>query len=58
VPFISILLLVFVFIIIFLDPPRVLFLTFLAYVLSGPALFIWRFYQKKRRARKFAKPAD
>jgi len=32
-----------------IDPPKVLFLGFLLYGLSGPALFLWR---RRRHARR------
>lgn len=48
VPFTYILVLVLVFVLVALDPPRVLFLVFFLYAASGPALAVWR-YRKRRK---------
>lgn len=50
VPFISILIVVLLFVLISIDPPRVLFLSFLLYALSGPVLTIVQSRKRKRRA--------
>lgn len=50
VPFTYILILVLGFVLISVDPPRVLFLGFLAYALSGPGLALWRWRQRRRAA--------
>lgn len=49
VPFISALLVVLTLVLISSDPPKVLFLGFLLYGLSGPALFVWRWRRHARR---------
>ena len=49
VPFITLVLAVLVFAILFLDPPRVLLLVALAYAASGPAQHLWRRYRKRRQ---------
>lgn len=51
VPFVEMLLVVLVFVLISIDPPRVLFLVFLLYALSGPALTLVQLRQR-RAARK------
>lgn len=50
VPFIAVLLVVFVFVLISFDPPDVFLLIFLAYVLSGPVEALWNL--RKRRKKK------
>ncbi len=52
VPFFTILILVFVFVLISLDPPDVLFVVFFLYGLSGPFTRIWHSYHKRRRLKK------
>ncbi len=37
---------------IILDPPKVLFVTFSLYTLSGPTLWLWRRYRRIQRRRK------
>lgn len=49
VPFITLVLVVLVFAILFLDPPRVLLLIALAYAASGPVQHLWRRWRKHRR---------
>ncbi len=49
VPFISALLVVLTLVLISIDPPKVLFVGFLLYGLSGPALFVIRLRQRARR---------
>ena len=49
VPFASVLLVVLTLVVISIDPPKVLFCGFLVYVLSGPALFLFRLRQRARR---------
>lgn len=53
VPFVTILVLPLVFVLIFLDPPQVLFGLFFAYALSGPALVAVRLVRRQRE-----QPAD
>lgn len=48
VSFMVILIIVFLFVLISLDPPHVLFLIFLFYGLSGPITRIWHTYRKRR----------
>lgn len=50
VPFTYILVLVLGFMLISLDPPRVLFLAFVVYACSGPVLALWRLRGKRNRA--------
>lgn len=52
VPFITLVLVVLVFAILFLDPPRVLLVIALAYAASGPAQHAWRRWRKRRRAQE------
>lgn len=52
VSFITILALVLIFIFISIDPAVVLFIIFLTYALSGPAITIWQLYQKQRIRKK------
>lgn len=47
VPFVEVLLMVLVFVLISIDPPRVLFLVFLLYAVSGPALTLMQLRQKR-----------
>jgi CDP-diacylglycerol--serine O-phosphatidyltransferase len=49
VPFITLVLVVLVFAILFLDPPRVLLLIALAYAASGPVQYGWRRYRNRSR---------
>ncbi len=62
VPFAYIILIPLVFMLIALDPPRVLFLMFLGYSLSGPALTIWKLARRPRQQKggtdKSAKSGD
>lgn len=51
VPFITLVLVVLVFAILFLDPPRVLLLIALTYAASGPVQHFWRRWRKRRRLR-------
>lgn len=51
VPFVVLLLGVMIFVFTSIDPPKVLFLGFLVYALSGPAVTLWGLH-KRRRARK------
>ena len=48
-PFISALLVVLTLVFISIDPPKVLFIGFLLYGLSGPILFLWRWRRHSRR---------
>ena len=49
VPFLAILLIVLVFALTTIDPPKVLFFVFMAYSLSGPVIWVVRRYRKFRR---------
>ncbi len=51
VPFVAILIMVVVFVLISLDPPKVLFLIFFGYGLSGPVVTLWTL-RKTRQLRK------
>ena len=46
VPFVSIMAVPLVFVLIFLDPPQVLFLVFLTYAFSGPASFLLKLFRR------------
>ncbi len=50
VPFMAILVVPLVFVLIFLDPPQVLFAVFLAYAVSGPAAYAVRLFQRPDQA--------
>ena len=54
VPFLAVLLIVLVFALTTIDPPKVLFSVFMAYSLSGPVIWIIRRYRKYRRKSKEA----
>lgn len=47
VPFVAILAIVMILVFISIDPPTVLFLCFMAYVLSGPAIRVWCLLRKR-----------
>jgi CDP-diacylglycerol--serine O-phosphatidyltransferase len=49
VPFMAALLVVLILVVISIDPPKVLFIGFFLYVLSGPLLFLGRLRQRARR---------
>ncbi|HHW78972.1 MAG TPA: CDP-diacylglycerol--serine O-phosphatidyltransferase [Xanthomonadaceae bacterium] len=49
VPFVAVLIVVLVFVFTSIDPPKVLFIGFLLYGLSGPVLFLVRLRQRARR---------
>ncbi len=51
VPFVVTLFIVLLFVFTSIDPPKVIFGGFLAYVLSGPVLFLWRWRRRRRRTR-------
>jgi CDP-diacylglycerol--serine O-phosphatidyltransferase len=51
VPFMTLLLLVVIFVLISFSPPEVLFLSFVLYGLSGPVMWLW-YIHKKRKFRK------
>jgi CDP-diacylglycerol---serine O-phosphatidyltransferase len=55
VPFVTILVVVLVFVLISTDPPKVLFLGFLFYALSGPAITLVRLHQHRAQRRSAAK---
>jgi hypothetical protein len=46
VPFIAVLIIVLIFVFTSIDPPKVLFIGFLLYGLSGPVLFLWRRWRR------------
>ena len=52
VPFLAILVIVLVFALTTIDPPKVLFAVFMAYSLSGPIIWVTRKYRKLRRKQK------
>lgn len=52
VPFVAILLVVLAFVGISLDPPKILFLIFFCYALSGPVLTLYALYKKRSFKRK------
>ncbi len=52
VPFVAVLVVLLVFALTTIDPPKVLFGVFLLYALSGPVLWAWRRYRKFQRAEK------
>jgi CDP-diacylglycerol--serine O-phosphatidyltransferase len=52
VPFVAILVVLLVFALTTLDPPKVLFGVFLTYALSGPVMWAWRRYRKFQRRKK------
>ena len=52
VPFVAILLVVLAFVGISLDPPKILFLIFFCYALSGPVLTLYALYKKRSLKRK------
>jgi CDP-diacylglycerol--serine O-phosphatidyltransferase len=49
VPFVALLVLVLVFVLVSIDPPQVLFGTFLLYALSGPAVTVWMLLRRRRQ---------
>lgn len=54
VPFITVLIVVLVFVTVYFDPPRVLCLVFVAYGLSGPILTLWSIRKKRLSRRRLA----
>jgi CDP-diacylglycerol--serine O-phosphatidyltransferase len=52
VPFLAVLVIVLLFSLITIAPPKVLFGVFLLYALSGPLLWVWRRYRKLQRRKK------
>lgn len=59
VPFMAVLIIVLIFVLTSIDPPKVLFLGFLLYGLSGPALFLARLrLRARRRAQGSDEPPD
>ncbi len=52
VPFVAVLVIVLLFALTTIDPPKVLFGVFLLYALSGPLLWAWRRYRKLQRRKK------
>lgn len=49
VPFVALLVLVLIFVLVSLDPPQVLFATFLLYALSGPVVTVWMLMRRRRQ---------
>lgn len=58
VPFISVLVVVLLFVLISIDPPQVLFASFLLYALSGPVLTLVQLRKRKRRAARSGSEAQ
>lgn len=56
VPFMTILVVPLVFVLLFQNPPQVLFLTFLVYALSGPVGFLWRRRHREERHEESQNP--
>ncbi|EIJ36623.1 CDP-diacylglycerol--serine O-phosphatidyltransferase [Thiothrix nivea DSM 5205] len=54
VPFVAVLIVLLVFALTTIDPPKVLFGVFLVYALSGPVMWAWRRYRRYQRRRKGA----
>ncbi len=52
VPFVAVLVVLLVFALTTIDPPKVLFGVFLSYALSGPVMWAWRRYRKFQRRKK------
>jgi CDP-diacylglycerol--serine O-phosphatidyltransferase len=49
VPFVFLLVLVLIFVLVSIDPPQVLFGSFLLYALSGPAVTVWMLLRRRRQ---------
>jgi CDP-diacylglycerol--serine O-phosphatidyltransferase len=49
VPFLGIVMVLMVLVLVAIDPPTVLFLTFLGYSFSGPVLRVWAFFAKRKK---------
>jgi CDP-diacylglycerol--serine O-phosphatidyltransferase len=52
VRFLTILIIVFVLVLIAIDPPRILFTIFFLYAISGPIITVWQLRKKRRQRRK------
>ncbi len=52
VRFLTILIIVFILILIAIDPPRILFAVFFLYAISGPVMTFWQLRKKRRQRRK------
>ncbi|MEB4592309.1 CDP-diacylglycerol--serine O-phosphatidyltransferase [Candidatus Thiothrix sp. Deng01] len=52
VPFVAVLIVLLIFALTTIDPPKVLFGVFLMYALSGPVLWAWRRYRRVQRRKK------
>lgn len=52
VPFMAVLAVPLIFVLVFLDPPQVLFMAFLAYAVSGPAAAGWKLLRLRRTAHR------
>ncbi len=50
VPFVAMLAVVMVFVVVSIDPAKVLLCVFLAYALSGPAVMVWKFFKARKNA--------
>ncbi len=58
VPFFTLVAVVLVFAILFLDPPRVLLLIAVAYAASGPVHYLWRRWQRRQRQARQASDSE
>ncbi len=58
VPFVTILVVVLVFVLISTDPPKILFIGFLFYALSGPAITLIRLHQHRTHRRAIPAPPE
>lgn len=56
VPFMAVLVVPLAFVLVFLDPPQVLFMLFLGYAASGPALAGWRQVRRRQRREQEEQP--
>jgi CDP-diacylglycerol--serine O-phosphatidyltransferase len=51
VPFVAILVVILIFVLVSLDPPQVLFGTFVLYALSGPVTTVWLLLRRRRQVK-------
>ena len=51
VPFVAMLVVILIFVLVSIDPPQVLFGTFVIYALSGPATTVWLLLRRRRQVR-------
>jgi CDP-diacylglycerol--serine O-phosphatidyltransferase len=49
VPFVALLIMILIFVLVSLDPPQVLFGSFVLYALSGPVTTIWLLLRRRRQ---------